>query len=66
MSIESMPNTYLICTGKSQAIEDWDEDMSWDKKAQKIGATKEPVFSPKAIDFSGDTKNGHSWLESGK
>lgn len=66
MFTESMSSTYLICTGKSQAIEDWDEDMSWDKKPQKIGATKEPVFSPKAIYFRGDAKNGHSWLESGK
>lgn len=57
---------YLISAGQPQSVEDWYEHMSWDEQAQKVGATQEPVLSPKGVHLRRSTQDGHSRLEGGQ
>ena len=50
---------YLIGTGKMQAVEDWDEDVSRDQKSQEVGASQEPILGSESVDLSWCPQDGY-------
>lgn len=50
---------YLVGTGKTQAVEDRNKDVCWDKETQEVGAAQEPVLRPVGIDFSRCSQDGY-------